>query len=253
MKNYKFGLSCIYILILFTSCGGSGNFFDCGLKKPGVPCDDVAKSDQARIALDEGRYADAVALFEEYIAENPGDFNSHPLLSAAYAGLAGIDIFGIVSGSLSSGGQSQNLIESLGEFLPTPASAGASFDQNLLDVKSSVNVLKAIPASLRQNTDGGPYATSAALQLVLYEASHAIMLINKYSYTAQGLDPSKLSTMTEEDAKAIIDSLLSAGSVSVGDSTVTQDAVNEAYASIQSEPGGTLQEKIASYANRTRN
>jgi hypothetical protein len=234
-------LASMVLAIASISCGNK-NSFDCDSPTAGVPCNPRTKDEDARIALDKGDMATAVAILRELVSNEPEVYSRYPLFSAALAGKSGFDIFNVMNGSF--GGDS-SLLQSMGSFIPTPASKGSAFEASLADMKESVAVLNSIPISLRASVDSGKFASSCILQLTLYQAAYSIMLMNKYSYSEIGFDPSKLSTMTAEDAAAILQSLLSAASANPDSPAAT--SVNAAYESIQGQPGATDQEKISAY------
>ena len=234
--------------MLFYACGNKSSF-DCSAPTSGVQCNPRTKDEDARIALDKGDMTTAVTLLKELIAGEPTKYERYPILAAALAGKSGFDVFNVVKSNF---GGSESLIETLGSFLPTPTSKGAGYDASLADMNESVTTLTSVPESLRSAVSSDRFAASCSLQLVLYQSAYSIMLINKYLYTADGFDPSKLSTMSVEDATAILSNLLSASSVATGATgTEATKAVKAAYDSIQAQPGTTDQEKIAAYAKST--
>ncbi|MCX6116076.1 MAG: hypothetical protein NT027_00930 [Proteobacteria bacterium] len=254
MKNYtsrnSFGLflRAFFVAFLILPACGNKSLFDCAGPKSTVPCNPRSRDEDARIALDKGDLQTAIEILETLIAEEPTKYDRFPLLSAALAGRSGFDIFNIVKANF---GSSSSLLQVMGEFLPTPTSKGAGYDNSLADMKRSVAVLNDIPLELRNDISASSFASSCALQLTLYQAAYSIMLINKYSYSSSGFDPSKLSSMTAEDAALILKNLLGAAN-SGSSSTETSAAVNTAYESIKSQPGSTDQEKIASYVQANK-
>lgn len=234
----------IFVLSLLSNCGAK-NIADCDQPTAGVPCAARTKDEDARIALDKGDLETAVKLLKELVEANPSDYSRYPLLSAALAGRAGFDIFNVLRGNF---GSNTSLLQTMGEFLPTPTSKGDAYASSLTDMSDAVSTLLSIPAALRAEITTDKYASSCALQITLYQSAYSIMLINQFAYSASGYDPTKLATMTAADAELILKNLLAAGTVTTGQNgEAANAAVAKAYAAIQAQPGETDQEKIASY------
>jgi hypothetical protein len=211
----------------------------------GVTCEERSQDEDARIALDNGDLPTAIAIYKELIVKEPETYSRYPLLSAALAAHAGLDIFNIVNANF---GASQSLLQTMNTFIPTPQKKTTGYDDALLDMKEAVNILKTVPEALRQDITASKFAASCAFQLTLYQSAYSIMLINKYAYSSSGYDPSKLATMTPEDALAILQNLIAAGSVVSGaQGEAASAAVTKAYDAINSQPGSNNQEKIAAY------
>lgn len=234
----------LLLILLIHSCGNK-SVVDCDTPTSGVPCSARSKDDDARIALNKGDLTTAVAILKELVAGDPTGYQRYPLLSAALAGKSGFDIFNVVKGNF---GGNSSLVQTLGAFLPTPASKGAAYATSLTDMNDAVQTLLAVPAALRSDIAADKFAASCALQLTLYQAAYSLMLINQFTYSSAGYDPSQLSKMTAADAALILKNLLAAGSVASGASgEAANAAVTKAYASIQAQPGSTDEEKIAAY------
>lgn len=236
----------ILIFGLLSAACGTKNAFDCdgGLAKS--HCSERTKYEDARIALDDGDLDTAITLLDELIAEEPTNYDRYPLLAAAYAARAGLDILNIVTANF---GSNSSMLQTMSSLIPTPESQGSAYDQNLLDMNKANVVLTAIPAELRSSTSSDKYAASAVLQLTLYQSAYAVMYLNKFTYSVNGYDPSLLSTMTAEDAAAILNALASAGSASGG---AAGSAAQAAIAAIQSQPGATDAEKLAAWSQSAR-
>ena len=230
-------------MTILQSCG-TKNLFDCDGGYARSKCVHRTKDEDARIALDKGDLDTAVTLLSELVADDPTNYQRYPLLAAAYAGKSGFDILNVVTANF---GGSNSLIQTMTSFLPTPISRGALYDQSLTDMDSSIKTLTAIPAELRTSTSSDKYATSAVLQLTLYQAAYGVMLLNKFTYSTTAYDPSQLANMTAADAAAILAAFAGAsGSSGAG------SAAAKAIAAIQAQPGGTDQEKIAAWSQAAR-
>lgn len=238
----------IFALILsfsVSSCG-SKNIYDCDGGLAGSRCSALTKEEDARVALDDGDLETAVTLLSELVTADPTNYQRYPLLAAAYAGRAGFDILNIATANF---GGNSSLIQTMGAFLPTPVSRGSLYDQSLSDMKLANATLTGIPEELRSATSSDKYATSAVMQLTLYQSAYGVMVLNKFTYSSTDYDPSLLSSMTAEDAASVLTAFAAAGAAS-GGSMAT--AVNSALAAIQAQPGATDQEKLAAWSQAAR-
>jgi hypothetical protein len=220
-------------LLMASSCG-TANVFDCKDGRAKSKCTKRTKDEDARIALDNGDMETAVRLLQELVDAEPEEYKRYPLLAAAYAGKSG---FSILS-AMTPGAVSDDIAKSMTSLLPTPATKGDGYDDSVKDMMKGRDTLVNIPEALRASTSSDKYALSASLQLTLYQAAYAIMLLNKYTYSTTEYDPSKLSSMTAEDAEKILDALKAAGG----------DSATKATAAIDAQPGATTQEKLAAWS-----
>lgn len=234
-----------YVALVTSSCG-TGNFFDCEGGYAGSKCAQLTKDEEARIALDKGDMTTAVEILAQLVADDPETYQRYPLLAAAYAGKSGLDIFNVVTANF--GGDS-SVLQVMEAFVPTPTALGSAYDASLRDMGSGIAILTSIPASLRSTTSSDKYATSAVLQLTLYQAAYGVMLLNKFTYSSSGYDPSLLATMTAEDAALILNAFLGAAEAASGGAATS---VTSALSAIQSQPGSTDQEKIAAWSQAAR-
>jgi hypothetical protein len=238
----------MYILmvsILMLGCG-TKNLFDCDGGYAQSQCTARTKDEDARIALDKEDYDTAISLLAEQIAADPSNYKRYTLLSAAYAARSGFDILNVVTANF---GGSSSLLQTMTAFLPTPVTKGAAYDDSLADMNSANETLLAIPEDQRLSTSSDKYATSAVLQLTLYQAAYGVMLLNKFTYSTSGYDPSLLSTMTAADAAAILQAFAGAAGAS---SSGAGGAASTAISSISSQSGATNQEKIAAWSQSAR-
>lgn len=245
MKTFlKFWI--VFALLPITLSCGSGNFFECSGGHARSKCSKLTKDEEARRALDNDDLDTAVTLLSELVAEEPSNYQRYPLLAAAYAGKSGFDIFNVATASF---GNSTTLLQTMSEFLPSPTALGDLYSQSLDDMNSSITTLSAIPEDLRATTSSDKYATSAVLQLTLYQAAYGVMVLNKFTYGVAGYDPTLLSTMTAEDAAMILHAFIGAATTASGG---TSTSVSDAILAIQSQPGATDAEKIAAWSQAAR-
>jgi len=92
MRKILMILSLMLLIALFT-VGCDDSILE------GLADDDSfqAKLEEARIALDKGEYARAVELLKALDSSNPGNATVQQYLSNAYAGLAGLDTFNLLT------------------------------------------------------------------------------------------------------------------------------------------------------------
>lgn len=239
-------ITALVLCAFITSSCGSANFFDCHAGYAGSKCARLTKDEEARVALDDGDMTTAVEILAQLVAEEPDIYERYPLLAAAYAGKSGLDIFNVVTANF---GGNSSILQVMEAFVPTPTTLGIAYDASLRDMNSGIQILTAIPASLRATTSSDKYATSAVLQLTLYQAAYGVMLLNKFTYSANGYDPSLLATMTAEDAAMILQAFLGAAEAASGGAATS---VASALSAIQSQPGSTDVEKLSAWSQSGR-
>jgi hypothetical protein len=239
-------IGCLELII--GACGGTANVADCESAKKIKPCSQRTKVEDAENDLNAGDYDDAITLLTESISDDPTDYTQYPLLSAAYAARAGLDILNIASANFSGSG---GLVDALTSFIPGPAQTGAAaYPTHVADMKSAVDVLHEIPAANLADTSGDKYAASAVLQLTLYQSAYAIMFLNQFaiSATTGQIDLKQLSTMSESDAETVIENLAAAGQIpGVSNNAALQTQVQSALSQINSEPGTTQKDKLDAF------
>lgn len=238
-------MAFIYVTLVMSSCGSS-NFFDCKGGYARSNCSRLTKDEEARVALDKGDMTTAVEILTQLVAEEPEVYERYPLLAAAYAGKSGLDIFNVVTANF---GEDSSILQVMETFIPTPPSLGAAYETSLQDMNSSIQTLVAIPAARRATTSSDKYATSAVFQLTLYQAAYGVMLLNKFTYSSSGYDPSLLATMTPEDALLILNAFLGAAEAASGGASTS---VASALSAIQSQPGSNDLEKLAAWSQAAR-
>lgn len=235
----------LVLIMIFSSCGQK-NAFDCNGGIAKSKCSQRTKLEDARIALDHGDMDTAIKLLSELITDEPENYERYPLLAAAYAARSGLDVLNIVTANF---GGNSSILQTMSAVIPTPASMGDSYPKSLDDMNEANVTLLAIPESFRSATSSDKYAASAVLQLTMYQSAYAVMYLNKFTYSSTGYDPSLLSSMTADDAAAILNSLASAGAASGG---AAGSAAQAAIDAIMAQPGATDAEKIAAWSQAAR-
>ncbi len=236
----------IFVFFLMFSCGKK-NVADCTANSSAI-CSERTADENAQIALENKDYSTAVQLLEDLVTKEPTVYTRFPLLSAAYAALSGFDILKAAQNTSSSG----NLLLTVKAFIPTPGTVSDSdYKISLANMKKSVDRLKLIPDANRSATSGDKYSTSAVLQLTLYQSAYSIMYLSQFAFSAaspNAVDVNKLATMTEDDAKTIINSLVDAGAAFSGQTGAALKAsIDKALVTINAQPGATLKDKVSAY------
>ena len=227
-------------------CGGTANVFDCTAARRVSKCTPITDEEKAHKDLDAGDYDNAITLLIDLIAKEPTKYQRYPVLAAAYAARAGLDIFNISQAKFSSGG---SIFDQLSGYIPTPKDKGALFDASLADMKAATSTLKGMPAEfLAQSADR--YAASANLQLSLYQTAYGVMYLDKFaiSQTSGKVDINQLKTMTEADAVTVLASLKSAADVpAANNNPALQSKINDTLGKIAAQKGSTQSERIQAY------
>lgn len=202
--------------------------------------DESTAAEEAQKRMNNGEYQDAIDLLLYEIEQDPTVYAYYPLLSAAYAGLAGVSLLDIVaSGSSPTEGSGGGGFSAVTPFLPS------DYGRTEIDyVSSAIAALDEIPAELF-GTEGDPdFGSSATFQYALYSLIRATMVVNLYTDAEGNFTAESLAGLTEEDIAIILTSL--AGAAGVGDpqfSSSAQTTVDE----INSSPGSTSAEQLANY------
>lgn len=253
MWEWGFSVASIRLLVLIMMSYLMG--WGCGSENVATPYASLTKAEQARKALDEERFADAVKLYGEAIAKDPENYELYRFQAAAYAGQAGFDVFDVIANTLSgsggdSGGDSGGgAMTQLGDVVP----ANPTRDQ-LNALGAARDVLLSIPAAHRDasNTDVEG-AASASFQLTLYQTAYSLMYMNLFTQVeADGqLDQERLESMTDEDVTAILHNLSSVASES-DDPAIAEEA-QTVLDTIDQQEGGSQREKLIAYMNQEEN
>ncbi len=234
-------LCCLLLSLVVMACG-----------RKNLAEDQVARTpdEKAKIALESGDYTTAITTLEELIAAEPDNYQRYALLGAAYAARAGLAILDIIKAQFSGGGSGggTSLFAQVGTFLSVDATA-----ENLADMAAALARLEAIPEALRASGTESDYGASAAFQLSFYAAAYSAMYVQKFTLPdgSGNFDRDKLETMTDEDVDAIIGSLQVSAAAGEGPAAGMGEAVSEALAKIDNQPGNSTKEKLINYLNST--
>lgn len=226
LKVRKFGVLLSLMAVFVSSCGLTLDDAE----------NDASKEDRAKTHLDKFEFTEAIALYEELIAEQPTEYRFYALIATCHAGRGGIDILNIASQKIN---KDTPVLEQIQAFIP-----GNPTDDQLNDVQTATDYLTSIP----DDADLGDSLPEALTNLrSVYYTAQSAMVINKFSeITPTGqLDPEKLEEMTADDAEQILESLQSAAEA--GGNEKLNEKLNETLDEINSSEGGDALEQLKNY------
>lgn len=248
-------------LLLFAALSHCGkNLGDCNASPRLIPCTSKTPEDHARQALADHDYDLAVQMLEPQVESLKADlslsdrerYRLHPLLAAALAGRAGFSIFSALKSQpgAEEGPGGGGIIGQMSSFVPSPSGRSeAIYKAMIADMQSATVLLKEIPAGFLAESQSESFGKSAVLQLTLYLSAHSVMIMNQFilSPLTGAFDASRLATMSDKDAEAILDSLASASQVPQADSPEVKKKIDDALAAIDASPGESRKEKLKDY------
>ena len=242
----QLAFTCLVLATL--ACGGTKNVATCAAGKTTGICSQQTPDERAQAKLNSGDYDGAITELGDLIAAEPATYSRLPILAAAYAARAGLNILTVAKSNFSGGG---SIVDAFSAFIPTPKTVGkAAYKTHVTDMQSAVAALKKIPAALLATTSASAYASSASLQQTIYTAAYGVMFLNEFAISSDTgkLDQTQLATMSESDADAIINNFASTGQIpAVGATAAVQAQITATLVKINAEPGATNKEKIAAY------
>jgi hypothetical protein len=205
--------------------------------------DESTSAEEAQKRMNNGDYQEAIDLLLYELELDPTFYELYPLLSAAYAGLAGVSLLDIVASGGAPASSSGGGFGAVSPFLP------AGYGRPEIDnVSNAIGSLDQIPAELF-GAEGDPkFGSSATFQYALYSLIRATMVLNLYADESGNFTSESLAGLTEADLAIILTSL--AGAAGVGDpqfSASAQETVDE----INAAPGATTGEQLSNYLGAT--
>ena len=194
-----------------------------------------AKLEAARIALDKGEYARAVELLEALYSENPGNAVIQQYLSSAYAGLAGLDTFNLLTTieALDDNNNSGS-IDMMGLILgdSTGTLTSAQLQEKLANIVSAMDALEGISdRNDDQNIQLGLLAVAHVSltmgNIVLEDQGDASVTLTEEALGAQYTDsqPADFSDVSTETQNT---SGLTEDLAYIADAVSTLDAISDA-------------------------
>ena len=253
MKLYfidKSFLSRIVLLSLLIYCG-EDSLLDCEKNKP-ASCDQPTKDEQAILDLNEKKYDEVIRVLSELQKEFPTEYFRYPVLASAYAGKAGFDIPQMI---LSSDGKPEKMLESLSE---VKEEDGLSVDDKIKNLTTGRDLILSMPEDERKSTSDKYYASSAEIQLQIYQLFITNLMLSKFTSMKDGKmisDPEALAKMTDEEAISFLNELAKGSQISTSSGELSQlsGGLNkqflETQGKINAEEGENSSEKLKSFIN----
>jgi hypothetical protein len=224
--------------------GLTGVHLACGTKNQAEPYVELETEQKARKALDDKDWATAVEQYALLIEESPEDYKYRTLYATALAGAGGVELLSVVLDQLGgAGGASSGILGLIDQIVPADVT-----DEKTASVKLAVEVLQEIPESALEAD--AELKSSSQLQKTVYSSVYTAMLLDSILNIQNGqVTPENLANMTPEQALAIIDAFILAGSVGDPSNPMTQ-AMAGAGESINSANGEDAKAKLQEYLNR---
>lgn len=218
----------------------------CGTNNLASPYAEDTPDEKAKKALDEGRYDDAIATYEELISADPEGYQRYALLSAAYAGKAGIDIVNILKAQLGGASSGGSVFELVGSFVPAVPS-----EEQLNAIQSAITTLEAMPLEHR-SAGTYEYSDGAAFQLSLFLAASSVMVLNQFALPTGKFSPDSLADMSDAEVDAVLNNLnaIIATQASGEDQNALQAKAQRTLDGINSQDGSTSRERLVQYLSR---
>jgi hypothetical protein len=214
----------------------------CGSKNLVEDRVDKTPDEEIRVAIDAENYERARVLLEEQIELHPEEYKRHVILSAVYAVLAGFDLLGAIKND----SQSDNAIDQVSVFLTEDTT-----DENLELMTEAVQILQLIPEDQRSLDAEESYGLSAMLQLTLYQAAYAVMILNQFisiDPSTSEIDLDRLREMSDEEAEAVLRSLIAAAESSPEGAAIS-GSLSTTLDAIDNSEGETTRERLIDYVS----
>jgi len=213
-----------------------------------VAADNAEKTpeQEARELMNAGKYQEAIDILEPLVEKEPDEHGRRPLLAAAYAGVSGVSVLDLVSAQFGSEDEDEDgdsVFNKVDDFLPE------GYDRDEVDIVAlAVEVLETIPEDLR-GTEGDPeYGESAEFQLTLYRTVYATMYLNLFvTFTNGEIDLDALLEMSEEDAAAILRTLVEATRDSGEANEALSESIDDTLEDIDGAEGETDTERLQNF------
>ncbi len=193
-------------------------------------------AEEAAALLDEQKSDEAIALLEDAIAKDPGNFQLISIMASAKAQKAGVDTFDLVIKLANEGVSGSNGIGTIMNILP------AVTTENRTLLQESVTLLNSIPEANRSDSDN--------LKATIFNASFTALQAKFFDSDGDGsFTVEELQNLDDESANAIINSLLSASNSAVlcdsaEQNGVAAEKIEEIKAELDAQPGATPAEKL---------
>ncbi len=184
--------------------------------------------EEAQLLLVQEKFADARALLEAFLSQNPNDAKAGALFATTFAGEAGVSIIVLTERTLNSGGGAGE-DEILQSILPDAT------DANIALIRRAKEEIESIPEAAR-NSD-------ITFEATIY--STAFLFLSLENLVNSAAPP------TPEQAREIIKSVAQASELAE-QSGVPAEQIEKAQAEIANAPGDTDEEKLDNYLDKLR-
>jgi hypothetical protein len=219
--------------------------FSCGTDNKMEPYSPLTDEQSARQAVDKKDWQTAIDLYAKIIGADSERYDLVPLYATALAGKGGITVLQIVIDQLGSASEAGSGVGALLDGM-VPANADSAM---LASVDAAVDVIATIPSAvLDADTE---LNSTVLLQHSIYATVYTAMLLDSLVGLDENgnFDPSAFASMTDEEASAILDAFIQAGSIGGGEgefSSTMQTAANQ----IDSMEGDNTKEKLENFLSQ---
>ena len=204
---------------------------------------------EAKLLLEDEKFDEAITLYHKLVNEEPLEYSRFPLYSAAYAGRAGVSVFGLVKEQFSNTRGGQGVLDTVGGYIPESPT-----DSQIEDISRAIGILGSLPIEHRSVGSSYEYAAGAAFQYTLYLSASSVMIINKYkSFTASNsIDRVKLEEISDQEVDYILDNFTQVISSSPDTSSgkILSDSVSAVLNAVNATDGSSRKEKLLNYLER---
>jgi hypothetical protein len=203
---------------------------------------------EAARAMEQDRPEDAVATLRSALEKDPLNYQLRSLLSAALAQYYGIDAISLalkMAENKSGDSSSSNGIVALFVVLPDPT------DETIAGLEEAIQELESIPEAERTRADN--------FKLSMMHTSLLGLRTKKFDLDLDGqISPTELLSLSDNDAAAILNSLISSqnafnsGSASGQGSQAAGEKIGSIKGDIDLQDGATDSEKLRNYLSKDK-
>lgn len=239
---------------------GDQSLVQCDKDSSSKQCVEKTDDEKAVIALNEGRFQDAIDILEPLIKAESKKYYRYPRLAAAYASLAGIDLLEAAT-SQSNADQGNEESGALGAFdgfiPPYKAEKRAQYKVKTDLVQKAFEIIDQMPERQKQASKQYYYGASAEFQLFLYRMMFSAMSLKLYAVpeatSGSELNQEYLEEMIEDGQGAVIVEALADASIDAADGFgsegegVDAEELSSLVDEIKATEGADLNEKLKNF------
>lgn len=255
--------ACAYAIPIALLPGCSGN-----VARPRAPED---LEEEARIAMEEGRYAEAQAKLERYLAGASTDYAARSLLAAAHAAQGGVILLDILmraatkvaseSSETSSRGAAEDASSDASPTPAAPPAPGASPAASPASASGSdeaSGVLVLLPRATASNVARLKAANAqmalipkTSLTAAMRTQGSVFLLFETFLFLARLKEnPSHLAALSAADAARMVSNLSTAATLAVeGRGNPFASTITGASAELAQSPGTSDKEKVEAFVS----